>query len=332
VSAQAAAPAPFDLAGLKPGYRRRLGAIRAAGMLPVIDIESSYNPERIDLAAFTRAMDQAGIAQMALSVGLPGSLYRAGARWSDHAHELSARYPERFIPAGNGGVGPAWPRDAAALLDENERHIVAERYPLMGEFEFRHYPSPRQVERGEWDRDVNIPLDGPLGRRLFAFAEKTRVPFQIHYEVEDALLPALEAMLTRHPGAKVIWAHLAQVRYAERAGRYGPGYLRGLLGRHPNLYLDTAFGGPNSVYQPSGQRHARVWDERGEIRSEWRELVQDFPYRMLAALDIGGDRMDKVGENAKTLRRFLDRLPTPAQEIVAYKAAWRLLFGEDVAL
>ena len=56
----------------------------------------------------------------------------------------------------------------------------------MGEFEFRHYPSPGQIG-GNTNRDVDIPIDSPLGHRLFAFAEKTGVPFQIHYEIEDGL-------------------------------------------------------------------------------------------------------------------------------------------------
>ena len=328
----AVAAGRFDLDRLKPGYLHRLRAIRAGGALPVIDIESSYDPLRIDLAAFTKAMDGAGIAQMALSVDLPGKLAGAGESWSDHAHELVARHPEYFIPCGNGGASPAWFNSPAAFVGANERRIPAEGYPLMGEFEFRHYPSPRQVDRGEWGRDISIPLDGPEGRRLFAFAELSGVPFQIHYEVEDALLPALEAMLARYPRAKVIWCHMAQVRYAERAAKYGPAYLAGLFDRHANLYVDAAFGGPSSMYKPSGQRHARVWDDSGKLRKDWRDLVESYPYRVMAALDIGGDRMDRVQDNARTLRRFLDGLSPRAREIVACKAAWKLLFGDDIAL
>ncbi len=322
----------FDLAGLKPGYLRRLGAIRAGGALPVIDIESSYDPLRIDLTAFVAAMNRAGVAQTALSVDLPGKLVGAGDSWSDHGHELIARYPGHFIPCGNGGASPAWFHNPAAFVATNQRRIAAEGYPLMGEFEFRHYPSPRQVDRGEWGRDIAIPLDGPDGHRLFAFAEQSGIPFQIHYEVEDALLPALEAMLARYPGAKVIWCHLAQVRYAERAKKFGPAYLAGLFVRHAGLYVDAAFGGPQSMYKPSGQRHARVWDDGGNVRKDWRDLVEKYPYRVLAALDIGGDRMDRVEANAATLRRFLGALSPGVREIVAHKAAWKLLFGEELAL
>jgi len=203
-------------------------------------------------------------------------------------------------------------------------------HPLMGEFEIRHYPSPRHIERGELFRDVEIPIDGPHGHRLFAFAERTGIPFQIHYEIEDALLGPLEAMLARYPGAKVIWCHLAQVRYASRAGRYGAAYMRDMFGRHPNLYVDTAFGGRNSIYQLSGERHARIWDESGDIRRDWRDLIQESPYRFLAALDIGGDRMDRVQDSTRSLRGFLTRIPGRARDIVAYGASWKLLFGEEI--
>ena len=317
---------PFDVGRLRPGYLSRIDGIGRAGTLPILDIESSYNPYQIDLAAFAGAMDRNGITQMALSVDMPGGRYSSQNHWSHHAFELVRAYPRHFIPAGNGGNDPAWTRHPETFLDDNEAFIAIHRYPLMGEFEFRHYPSPRQIERRQLDRDVSIPIDGPHGHRLFAFAERTGVPFQIHYEIEDALLPPLEAMLARYRGARVIWCHFAQIRYGARAKRYGPGYLADLLGRHPNLYVDTAFGGPNSVYQPSGERHARYWsDTKG-----WLELIEAQPYRFLAALDIGGDRMNGLDAWSANLRRFLDTIPGKARRIVAYGAAWKLLFGEEI--
>ena len=53
-------------------------------------------------------------------------------------------------------------------------------------------------------RDVDIPINGEVGHKLFAFAEETGIPFQIHYEIEDVLLPSLEEMLKKYPKAKVI--------------------------------------------------------------------------------------------------------------------------------
>jgi hypothetical protein len=90
--------------------------------------------------------------------------------------------------------------------------------------------------------------------------------------------------------------------------------------------VDTAFGDALSVYQPSGERHARYWSRM----REWNELIVARPYRFLAALDIGGDRMHRVEEWTRTLRDLLQTLPAETREIVAYKAAWRLLFAETL--
>jgi hypothetical protein len=40
--------------------------------------------------------------------------------------------------------------------------------------------------------------------------------------------------------------------------------------------------------------------------------------------------MDQVGEPARVLRHFLEAVPAPEREIVAHKAAWKLLFNEEL--
>jgi len=313
---------PFDIANLKINWRERIEAIKTKGLLPIIDIESSFN-NRLNIRQLAQSMDEYGVALIAYSQDPDGQ------RWSDAAAQAVQLHPSRFIPTTNGGN--QWTRDPVGFLAETKKHVLTDRYPLMGEFEFRHYPSPRQYRRGEMYRDVNIPINGDAGHDLFGFAEKTGVAFQIHYEIEDALLPALEEMLRRYPKAKVIWCHLAQVRYANRATTYGPAYVRRLIETYPNLYFDVAFGGPNSVYPGSGEHHARIWDrDRGRIKKEWVELMEQYPWRFLAALDLGGDRQDQMAEIALNLRRFLEGLPDGVREIVGYKAAWKLLFEEEL--
>lgn len=316
------APVPFDLASLKPAWRARIEAIRATGMLPVIDIESSFALGRFDPARYARDMDASGIALTVFS-GEAGQ-----GNWSEPTRRLLALDPTRYIPAGQAGVPPAWSHPEAVLEDAAQR-IGAEGYLALGEFELRHYPSPRQLKRGQTERDLGIPIEGPLGHRLFQVARQTGRPVQIHYEIEDALLDPLEDMLRQYPDVKVIWCHLAQVRYQARNTRYGPAYVRRLIQAHPNLYFDTAFGGPDSRYEASGEYHARIWDRsRGGILPDWAQLIHDHPWRFLAALDIGGDRMERLPEWARSLRRFLDALPADVREIVAWKAAWKLLFDE----
>jgi hypothetical protein len=320
-----------DVSPLKAGYAQRLKKILAAGELPYIDMESSCNSRKLDMDSVAKNMDRLNIALMALSADIGRGQFEKGVRFDDLSQKLITRYPDRFIPVGNGGQSPALTEATDEFLDAQEAAARRQEIMLLGEFEFRHYPSPRQVKRGEMDRDVSIPIDGPIGQRVFGLSEKTGMPIQIHYEIEDALLAPLEAMLQQYPKAKVIWCHLAQIRYIERASRYSPAYVDSLINRFPNLYFDTAFGDAGSIYPPSNQRHSRVWANDGGLKAEWGDLIAAYPKRFLSALDLGGDRMERIAEWNQNHRNFLKRLPDETQHQVAYRSAWTLLFGEEFA-
>jgi predicted TIM-barrel fold metal-dependent hydrolase len=320
-----------DLAQLKAGYAQRLKKILFAGMLPYIDIESSCNSTRVDIEEIAQAMERLQIGLMALSADIGKGQFQKGVRFDELSERLIAAYPDRFIPVGNGGQPPLLTEAPEEFLDAQEKAARNKQILLFGEYEFRHYPSPRQARRGEMDRDVRIPIDGPIGHRLFKLSEQTGLSFQIHYEVEDELLPPLERMLEQYPKAKVIWCHLAQIRYMERTSRYTPVYVDGLIKRFPNLYFDTAFGDVSSIYPLSNQRHARVWGAFGGLKTEWRDLLAAHPSRFLSALDLGGDRLDKIVEYDRNHRHFLKQLPEATQHQVAYANAWRLLFNEEFA-
>ncbi len=321
----------IDIPRLKAGYASRLQKILAAGELPYIDIESSCNPTRLDIAAVADSMDRLHIGLMALSADIGRGQFDRGIRFDRLNDKLLAAFPDRFIPVGNGGQPPALTEATAGFLDAQEATAQARQILLLGEYEFRHYPSPRQAKSSSTERDVKIPIDGPTGHRVFGISEKTGASFQIHYEIEDDLLGPLEKMLEQYPKARVIWCHLAQVRYIERASRYSPAYVDGLIRRFPNLLFDTAFGLATSVYPLSSQRHARVWDDGGGLRAEWRDLIAAHPQRFLSALDLGGDRMHRMPEYDTNHRYFLKHLPAGVQHQVAYRNAWRLLFGEEFA-
>lgn len=317
-----------DFSRLKAGYAQRLKKILAAGELPYVDIESSCNSGKLDIDSVAKSMDQLNIGLMALSADIGQKQFDKGVRFDNLSAHLLASYPDRFIPVGNGGQSPALTQAPDEFLDAQEE-AARKKIVLFGEYEFRHYPSPRQVKRGEVDRDSHVPIDGPIGHRVFSLSEKTGMPFQIHYEVENELLVSLEKMLTQYPKAKVIWCHLAQIRYMERASGYTSTYIDGLLKRFSNLYFDTAFGDANSVYPPSNQKHARVWADDGRLKSEWRDLIVAHSTRMLSALDLGQDRMHRIAEYDRDHRNFLKHLPEETQHQVAYRSAWSLIFAEE---
>jgi hypothetical protein len=275
-------------------------------------------------------MDSAGVAMICMSVTQNGDLIKRGQFWNDHSLDAFQRFPTYFIPTGNGGNQPGWtsPELRSSFLAENQKRIVEDGYPLMGEFEVRHYPSPGELKRGALHRDVDIPINGPDMDSVFALSERTGVPFQIHYEIEDGLLTPLDQMLTKYPKAKVIWCHMAQIRYQARSSIYSPSFLEDWLNRHQNLYVDIAFGHSGSIYGGSNERHARFWD----APQKWASLMDKFPTRFLAALDLGGDRMNEVGIKTTTLRQVLEFLSPTTKEWVAYKSAWKLLYNEELIL
>ena len=268
---------------------------------------------------------------MALSSDLGRNQFDKRIRYDDFPQRLMAEYADRFIPVGNGGQPPFLTEAADEFLEAQEAAARQKAILMFGEYELRHYPSPRQVKRGDTDRDVEVIIDGPTGQRLFSMSEKTGLAFQIHYEIEDRFLPPLEKMLAQYPKARVIWCHVAQVRFSERASQYSAAYVDGLIRRFPNLYFDTAFGDASSIYPVSGQRHSRIWSDNGDIKPEWRDLIAAHPGRFLSALDLGQDRLHRIAEYDQKHRHFLSLLPESIRHEVGYRNAWKLLFNEEFA-
>jgi hypothetical protein len=70
---------PFDLSALKKNWRERIAAIKAEGVLPIIDVESRFNSNKLDLRGLAQGMDEAGVALIAFSHDA------SNAQWSDMA-------------------------------------------------------------------------------------------------------------------------------------------------------------------------------------------------------------------------------------------------------
>jgi hypothetical protein len=320
----AKATVPFDLTTLKRNWRQRIEAMRTAGVMPLIDIESNLG-EDMDMQSFARQMDAEGVALIAFS-GVP-----QGRGWSDAARYAVAADPWRYVPTGDGGIPPDWKKNPVGFAQTSRERIIKDGYPMMGEYEFRHYPSPDQLQRRRTDRDEHLALDSPAGHMLFQFSAESGIPFQIHQEIEDQYLPVLEKMLTQYPKAKVIWCHLSQMRYQARNTIYGPGYVRRLIEQFPNLYFDLFAGPPRNPYPLSNEFPGKYWNhETGRLLPEWASVIADHPWRFMIGLDLNPYIMQNFSRKVAIQRAVLDGLPASVREIVAYKAAWKLLFNEDI--
>jgi hypothetical protein len=318
------APVPFDLVTLKRNWKQRIEAMRATGIVPLIDIESNPS-EEMDIQSFGRQMDKQGVALIAFS----GLSQKRG--WSDAARYAVAADPWRYIPTGDGGNPPEWRYHPMGFALTTRERIAKDGYPMMGEYEFRHYPAPDEIKRGRMDRDESLALDSPAGHQLFQFSAESSTPFQIHQEIEDQYLPVLEKMLALYPKAKVIWCHLSQMRYQARNTIYGPEYVRMLIEQFPNLYFDLFVGPPGNPYPLSNEEPGKYWDlATGKLKPEWTKLIADHPWRFMVALDLNPFIMSTFSRIVAIQRAVLESLPPSVREIIAYKAAWKLMFNEDI--
>ncbi len=301
------------------GWRRRITQILDRGGLPIIDIEATYVAGRTNVAYMRECMDALDVAQIAFAP--------ANAPNSQPALDLYQAHPEYFIPVSNSGEFARWWTDPMAFLAGVRRDLASGAYFLMGEHEFRHYPSPEQVAAGQTFRDITVPMDGPAGHELFRLSEETGLAFQIHYEIEDALLPVLEAMLARYPKAQVIWCHTAMIRYAQRAGRYSPDYVRSLIERFAGLHFDLAVPDPAHVYKPSGERDATLFSN-GKLDPRWQAVLESYPERFLAASDYRPPIEQNYRSSIMRQRTLiLDVLNERSRHLIAYGNAWRLTTG-----
>lgn len=303
-------------------WRRRVQSMLERRRLPIIDLQATYVADRTNLSRVMGFMEEVDVAQIAFAVAAQpnGGL----------SVDLHRRHPEYFIPTTNSGEFQRWWKDPVAFLFVAREDLKTGAYFFMGEHEFRHYPSPEQVEAKQFFRDITVPLDGPAGHALFQLSEEFGIGFQIHYDIEDVLLPALESMLARYPKALVIWCHLAMIRYPDRTEKYSPDYVRSLIERFPGLHFDLAVPPPWYVYPPSGHRDSTLFHRSGRITNDWLALLEKYPERFLSASDYRPAVEDKYVPYVSNVQRklILDVLSERARHLVAYANAWRIITGE----
>lgn len=334
----------FDRATLEQKWQGRIRGFLAKGVIPLVDLESSLRPEdgRKYLKRALPVMDRLGIALIAFdgyqARKSPGS--GKGYRWGYYIHSVVNSYPDRFILATNGGTNPNWIKGKGGkrrhFIDQTEEQVRGGAYPIMGEYEFRHYMSNHQCKEGRTDRDVWVPPGSPNGHRLFRLSEETGIAFVIHHEPEDSMIPPLEEMLRAYPKAKVIWAHFAAVRKPELSRSFGPKLMRRLLETYPNLYFDLATGLPNQKYACTKLKgYGVIWQsgpkrQIDKLKPAYKAILSEFSTRFVVGFDYGGGRAplpDFLTKMAGNVRAILRGLPAGAQHDIGYRNAWRLLTG-----
>ena len=333
----------YSRAEIEDKWRGRIQSFLDKGVIPLIDL-LSFLPRQnsAPVIRWTKeVMDKEGVALISFAghraPNEPGS---EGYRWDYFIHGVVNVDPERFILTTNRGGNKNWWEQKSGrpwdFIDQLEQQVRRGDYAFMGQIEFRHYVSNAQCKADATDRDIDIPLNGPNGHRIFTLSSNSGVPFSIHLEPENGPLDALEEMLRTYPNAKVIVSHFGQIRHPDRQRRFGPELVKRLLLTYPNLYFDLSTGEPGRFYKCGDRRvpDTVIWEDNNQrsqkdtLKPEYKAIFKQFSDRFVAGFDYGPANRQSAGhlkERIENIRLILRDLPDAAKHNIGYRNAWFLL-------
>lgn len=347
IPSPARAEDPVELAFARPEieekWRGRIQSFLDRSVIPIVDFLSFLPRKNGDaVVQWTNSvMDEEGVALICLG-GYQAVTKEGirGYRWGYFIHEVVNHHPDRYVLSTNKGGNRNWWKEKGGkprhFIDQLEQHVRGGDYPFISQVEFRHYMSNNQCKRGRLDRDIDIPINGNNGHRLFQLSAETGVPFSIHLEPEDMPIDALEEMLAKYPKARVIWTHFGQIRHPEKEKRFGPKLVERLLNTYPNLYFDISTGEPNRRYQCRDRVLDTVFWEDGllgqknVLKPAFRALFSNYSDRFVAGLDYGPPNRqstDFFRRRVNNIRLIIRDLPNEAKHNIGYRNAWYLLTG-----
>ncbi len=183
---------------------------------------------------------------------------------------------------------------------------------------------------------MSVKPDHPLLLLLADIAASRNIPIDLHMEalptdrpmpdlwpgrrqprqtdnpaMVEANVPAFERLLAHKRSAKIIWAHAGWDNTGERTAEL----MRGLLARHPNLYMSIKL----HRRHPGSTTPFTLF---GGIRTEWLELIAAFPERFVIGSDAFYD--EDPADHLDLIRKFVDALPASLARQVARENAIRL--------
>lgn len=298
-------------------FKKKIESVISQGKMPIIDVELHCG-EKIDIDALMKKMDRNGVVLTWL-----GPTEKLG---SDYSLQIGDEHPDYFVPTTVHGDGKLWHGSDKAFLDRLARDAHSGKYFAMGEFEARHYISSTN------NRDVHMPVDAEAMQVVFEAASATGLPFLLHHEAEDAMLPELERMLSKYPKAKVIWCHVGRNRNNWTWKKFRtPDGARELLMKYSNLYFDLVQSKPGSRYRGTGAEEAIMYNVTifgVSLDPDWKKLFEEFPDRFVIGSDINTGRIDQYNRVMETFRDIvLVSLKKEVAEGIAFKNAWRLMTG-----
>jgi hypothetical protein len=227
--------------------------------------------------------------------------------------------------AGGESLNPLLQRTPAdAVPDEVRADFLrqAEAIAISGAAGFGELAAERFASGRAGDARQSSPADHPLLLALADFAAKQGMPIALHMQAvaQDMPLPAdqggsgddkatlkqniggLEGLLQHNRQARIVWLHAGWDLTGERS----VALMRGLLERHPNLFLSLKSdqrGAPFTAPLVAG----------GTIKPGWLTMLSDFPGRFVIGTDQYYDDKPEQLDRARTL---IDALPADLAQAV----------------
>lgn len=270
-----------------------------AGPVPFVDAHVHLN----DPALQIELMDAHG-AERAL-------VFWGGRSDHDTLRAAAQRWPGRFVPFAS--VSPERRAYRGAWLRGDPAPLVAELEPLLAGGGFRGIGELSPVHAATPGFPAaDFDPQGAVTDAVLALAARHRVPAVLH--VELTRLDAFSALLERHAGVAVVWAH-AGYAPAELAGR--------MLRRHPRLVLELSA----RTWPHPRLPDALVLDAAQRLAPAWRELIHREPRRFVVGTDAAGRSRESDALKFASVQALLRQLDEPARGLVARGNVQALLGG-----
>ena len=307
-----------------------LGAAASHAPLPARAADGVYGEEAAKTVPIADAHFH--VAPFMAVADLPGHMDRNGIRWAGGAGnpggpgrtaEVVATLGKRYIFfTGQGewiGLKQAGgPRalengDSAAFkaaLENIERGLRDRDARVIGEIHINTLQSaPNNLLRHK------IRADAPTLKALFDLAAKYKRPMNVHAQWDTDTAEEIERLAASNRGGRLVLSHCGSTAHAAD--------IRAVFERNANVSCDLSF---RSEPQLRGPMLGYAVFGRGDLRSEWKKLIEDYPDRFM----VGIDDVQSWGEYEEVVRNIrsglLANLSPAAAEKVAYRNAVAL-FG-----
>lgn len=311
----ASAPVPAAAAPKTPRavkiarYEKTLRAFLRKSDAPIVDLAFSLKADT-DTANLIRQMDREEVALAAVTA--PDARTIA---------EAVRRHPSRLIPLTAGGDGAKWARTGGSFLAQTRRQLASGAFGI-GTLTLRIHPPPGDKSK----KPIAPPLKGGVFEKLLRLAAEKNAPLLLRMDPDDPAAGELEALLRAHPAARTAWTGTGFLPRRDKMPGYGHALLRAMSLRHGNLFFAPTLRLPAKGYIDVRYRPLLLYDPDGALSPEWRALMDSRAGQFMTASGHAG-----AGGYAPVLRsyrrRILRRLSPGTRRQIAYKTAWKFLFG-----